>query len=196
MREADWDDIYPRLRLISVRLTKSYIWAGLKNGNIPCGFEEIDFASNAILKTMDGIRHWDPKSKPLINHLIDVMRSDISNTATNQENYRVRKFRDSIEGGTNNPYYALIEILVDASVKEEAENKIFIKQIVNFIAAEHPDLSPLVDAIVGAGLVNNQEIAVHLNCSAADIRNQRKRLKRALEKHGFSLSSSNLRGVL
>lgn len=71
--EVDWEDIVPRLLLYAKMKLRRLSARSLS------GISEEDFVSQAIEKTISGVRKWDKENTTLIDHLIGVVSSDIYN---------------------------------------------------------------------------------------------------------------------
>lgn len=76
IQQADWDGIYSRA--LKYALTKLSFRSGSPFEGVPRKQVAHDIVSQAILKVIDGERKWDPEKGPLLNYLLDVIKSDIS----------------------------------------------------------------------------------------------------------------------
>ena len=189
LRSAPWDDIHPRLCLIAFRLLRKHVWRGIRGGHVPSGLEAADFVNRAIEKTLDGTRYWDPSEQELFDHLVDVMRSDISGESKKKENVSSVVFGYFEDTGSNNPYYTLIDLIEDENSQSRIDGEHFVQHLKDFVKNNHQDLLPIFLAISDHGMITNVEISQHLDCTPSDVSNLKKRLKRAMAK----LSASDLR---
>lgn len=80
--EVDWEDIVPRLLLYSKMKLRR-----LKGEAHLLGANEEDFTSQAIEKTISGLREWKKGDVSLIEHLMGVVSSDIYNEFRKSSKY-------------------------------------------------------------------------------------------------------------
>lgn len=184
LQEADWRDLQSRALLIARRLCGRYLWRGERNGHIPEGLEPYDLASLAISKTIAGKRTWRHAEKDLMEHLIDVMRSEISNHSRKAEHAAAIPYAYNQETNSSNPYYALSAVIAEEGVEEMMQQAIFISQVCDHIGNHHPDLIEITRAITKLGIHTNRDLAAELKCTVDEVINQKRRLRRAL--HGFA----------
>ena len=78
--EIDWDDLVPRLLLYA-----RYKLRRRPKSSTLLGASEEDFVSQAIEKTISGVRRWENEEVSLLDHLMGVVSSDIYNE--NRKNY-------------------------------------------------------------------------------------------------------------
>src|SRR5262249_47924112 len=81
-----WDDLVPRLLSLATSRLLRMTWRGQRRGHPPGAAEAADFVNDAIFKTIKGIRRWDRQVCGLLEHLANVVVSDISHAAVSAEN--------------------------------------------------------------------------------------------------------------
>lgn len=143
---VDWDDIYPRLWLFARNMIEK---AGGRVRKAP-----EDFAEDAIRKTVEGVRDWSPRQAPLLDHLCEVVSTDVRNAMV---------LADALEG----------EIPFSSQQAEGTEENVRRKPIeedfVGFLEEKHPQLVRLAREILREPTCSVQKLSRKLQVRIGDI---------------------------
>lgn len=165
---CDWEQITPRLLLYAKKKMVGYGW---RSGNGRIYLSPEDIVHTAIIKTMSGERQWNPEKVDLFFHLIMTIRSILSNLSRSGDNRFVGELvspEDVQEASPNNP-------------EAIAESRSQLSHLLAFFDENHPDLRPLLDAIVEGEGAKTPELSKSMGLPHREVHNLRRRLQRALE---------------
>jgi hypothetical protein len=152
-------------------------WRGQRRGQPPGAAEAADFVNDAIFKTIKGVRRWDQQACTLLEHLANVVVSDISHAAVSAEN---RSTLDNASKG--NPHADPgIEIKDDAPSQEsEAHWRSEQRRLLAYLDGVDPALRQMAELMLLRDMTDGAELSRELALEPAEVANRRKRLKRAI----------------
>lgn len=161
-------------------------WRGAyvaRGGSVPGGYEPYDFALDAIRKAMDGTRPWSRgKYETLESFLCSIIDSDISHLVDSVDNATGRRLAPQstkdeaaaayeVPGAEPAPLTVVIDKEWQARFHEAAIKELkgeeFLVQLLECIAAE---------------ITEPQEIAEVLETTVDHVNNEKKKLRRRLDK--------------
>jgi len=172
-----WDDLVPRLLSLATSRLIRMTWRGQRRGQPPGAAEAADFVNDAIFKTIKGVRRWDQQACTLLEHLANVVVSDISHAAVSAEN---RSTLDNASKG--NPHADPgIEIKDDAPSQEsEAHWRSEQRRLLAYLDGVDPALRQMAELMLLRDMTDGAELSRELALEPAEVANRRKRLKRAI----------------
>jgi DNA-directed RNA polymerase specialized sigma24 family protein len=95
MADIVWKDVITsslvkKVILWTANSIRNRSWLGQSGASPPGAIEARDIVHDAIVKTISGTRKWEPDKVTIFQHLIGVVRSDLSHLASGLENRRSR----------------------------------------------------------------------------------------------------------
>jgi len=183
-----WEETLPLLVEYARKRIGFRWWGGLTDGRLPGGREATDVVYGAIEKVLSGTRGWNPVVQPdLVQHLKNVVESDLNHLAVGFENRRVMTeavldarvaetrpegFLAGVPSGTPTPPEAAVRREEERAAKEFSDA---------FLATldDDPAMRKVV-ACIFDGVVKPAEIAARVGIAPTEIYNMRKRLQRRL----------------
>lgn len=161
-------------------------WRGAyvaRGGSVPGGYEPYDFALDAIAKTMEGGRPWNHEKYPTLeSHLRSIIDSDISHLVESVDNSSGRRlspqsFRDEtvaayeVPGTEPNPLVMVIDrdwqTRFHYAAMNELKDESFLIKLLECMEAE---------------ITEPAEIAEVLGVTVEHVNNEKKKLRRRLDK--------------
>lgn len=173
VREADLEELIPRLILYAHRRIKISRWQGSRVGKPPGGYEAEDFVYNAFSKLLSGKRKY-PQGASLEAVLYGIISSEISNLSRSKENRITRCFDEILLGKVGPP--------VELAGEKESFVRLFsddelVCKIVKYIV-DLDDTRVLLDS-------HPNRIAENIGYDPSEIEKALKRLRRSLRREGF-----------
>jgi len=172
-----WDDVVPRLLALAMSRLLRMTWRGQRRGQPPGAAEAADFVNDAIFKTIKGTRRWDRQACTLLEHLANVVVSDISHAAVSAENRLL----------LDNPSKADQDEPFGAEVKDQAPNqeaeahwRSEQRRLLTYLHGIDPGLRQIAALMLERDMTDSVELGRELNLDPAEVANCRKRLKRAI----------------
>lgn len=185
MTDTDWNDLIPRLVLYAASRTRRMYW-GRGSVDGPRGMEPADFVNDAILKTLSGERAWDYKNKPLANHLMDVMKSDVSNLANSKENALTSIMTEN----------DILHLSSQWDVEKEVAMKLIFDKFFEYVRRAAPSILYTAISIYKHDEKNPSQIANDNGTSLNEVKRDLRRLYRLTEDFGEHLRISIRGGEL
>jgi len=172
-----WDDLVPRLLSLATSRLLRMTWRGQRRGQPPGAAEAADFVNDAIFKTIKGVRRWDPQACSLLEHLANVVVSDISHAAVSAEN---RSTLDNSSKG--DPHGDLGAEIKDNAPNQESEVHWRSEQrrLLAYLDGVDPALRQMAELMLLRDMTDGAELSRELALEPAEVANRRKRLKRAI----------------
>jgi hypothetical protein len=186
-KEVDWPRLIKELLLWTASCLKKRIWLGEVNGTPPGALQTMDLVHNAILKTIDGDRPWKSEEKPLKDHLIDVISSELYHLVRRPENQNIRySYINQFDANSRSDEYLLGRLNHNIQINENKlcpeEENIYcleIRQEVKSLLSEDKEAHEVASLMI-EGVVKPSILAEDLNRSVKDINNIIKRMMRKL----------------
>ncbi len=171
-----WHELIPRLLLYTAYRTSRKYWRGEESGSIASGKTVEDFVQQAIEKTLNGTRRWNPASFSLFEHLKSIIDSDVSHTASSYENRRFVRYSNLGED--------IVKFTVDhASPADSVEAKEELVRVRNFLAHNYQDLVKVYDFMLVNEGASAGELAELLGVDIKASYSVQRRLRRALQSY-------------
>lgn len=166
LQDADWADIGIRLTAYAMWKARNYRWRTHTVWALAAGKTPEDVAREAIVKVLDGSRHWDPARGALLPYLEGIVDSLMSHLAASSDNAVLQRWHDSVPESDT----ARVHADVDADLVER------LRGALRHEGAD--DLLAILDVVQGCG-AKPRAIAAALHTTVNDINNRLKRLRRA-----------------
>ncbi len=165
---APWKSILPRLFYAAYKLWKK---KGLAEWQAP----PEDVVHEAILRTYEGSRVWDPSKTSLVVHLIGVIRSIYSDEDRRRELRREFERLESEKSGSvsdNSAAYADLE---------------YLRKAMEHLKAEDPDLVEFfleVNGWLAGGCTTDAEVERAMGITQGELYEKRKRIGKIINDWG------------
>lgn len=199
LQEQDWEAIGKELVVFAVRRAWIYTWRDGGDWELAAGKTIEDLVQDVIVRTIEGVRKWDPQKGPLIPWLKDQIRSvmdHLYHSAAHQHEVAIpesdddEQFLEKVEyqassiesSGTaelSDPEEVLLEREVEEAAKEQMERR--ANMIFNAVSGE-PELEEVVEAIINGCEPKPRYLAAEIGVPVEDIYNRRKRIRRRVSK--------------
>ena len=176
----DWDDLVPRLLLLSMSRLARMTWRGQRGSAPPGAAEAEDFVNDAIAKTMDGVRVWREEACSLYQHLAGIIVSDISHAATAAEN-RLTLSDDGRDGAPGGWPPDRADEAPDQ--EQTALWRSEQRQLLDHLHAIDDRLGRMAELILMEDIDQTRDLALRLDLTAMEVANLRKRLKRVTKRY-------------
>lgn len=165
LHDADWADIGIRLTAYAMWKARNYRWRTGQVWALAAGKTPEDVAREAIVKVLEGSRHWEPERGPLLPYLEGIVDSLMSHLAASSDNTVIQPWHEAIpESG--------------AGRESEDADADLIERLRAALRQQGADeLLAILDVVQGCG-ATPRAIAVALHTSVNDINNRLKRLRR------------------
>ena len=174
LREADWDDMVPRVRLWAHQFHRRYL------ARVRAAPSPDDLVQEAITKLFTGKRRL-PDDVPLLTVLINNIQSDIWNFLTREGYTRKDSKGKSRKGGGRHVLLEDWMKMQDAdAVPAATDMRNFTKKIRKLVASDVL-VSKMVDLFFQDPLLRPRDLAEMLEVPVSDINKAQKRLKRKLK---------------
>ena len=188
LEKHPWEVTLPLLVGYAQARTRHRWWGGLTDGRLPGGKEAVDVAYEAVEKTLSGTRGWDPAVQPdLVQHLKNVIESDLHHLAVGFENRRVLteavldgRAADPAPGGFLSQVPGAGPTPAEAAIRREEEREARAFADAFLATLEHEPLLRSVVQCIFDGVVKPAEVAARIGASPTGVYNVRKRLQRKL----------------
>lgn len=159
------------------------VWGAHHNQETIKGMMPSDFVHDAILKTLSGRRSWDYRNKPLPNHLMDVIKSDISNLVNSRENLITSIITEN----------ELFFLAMDWDTEYEFAKRELVDKFFNYIRENDPKILYTAKSIYQFDEKNPEQIAKDKGIELSRVKKDLRRLYRVTEDYREHLLY-NLRG--
>jgi hypothetical protein len=163
---VDWEDVYPRLLLVTVARLRRARWAPVRE------MHASDFVQTAIEKAMSRQRSWDP-NRSLFQNLWQVVSSEVSHAAASYENKNL------------DPIDETVVKVIDYRENPE-DSAIYRSQLDHLLSYLHyldADAASIADLILTAGITKSIELSARLKRPVHEIENIKKRLRRHCQRY-------------
>lgn len=147
------------------------VWGAHHDQESIKGMMPSDFVHDAILKTLSGRRSWDYQNKPLANHLMDVIKSDISNLVNSRENLITSIISDN----------ELFHLAMEWDTEYEFAKKELIEKFFAFIRERDPKILYTARSVYQFDEKNPGQIAQDKGIDLAQVKKDMRRLYRITE---------------
>ena len=179
LENYEWEEITQKLIDYADIRARRFKWRTESNSDLPQGKKAEDIAQEAILKTFDGERKWNPEKYPdIMIFLRLVVKSLINHLANSQNHRRLQRFPENENGESLDDTFDLgysptpeEEVLAD-----ETLGKIY--EVIN----GDKELQSIVDAIM-SGYTKSNDIANVTGFDINHVYQLRRKLDRRLSKH-------------
>ena len=192
LRKADWEAIGKELLAFAEYCAWKYTWSHSGHSNLAAGQTTEDIVQEVIVKTLEGVRKWDPAKGPLVPWLRDQVKSlvehlyqsaahrherpipetDNGEELSDQIQYRASQANVHFPAGPATPERIMLK-------REEIEQR----ETVLFQAVEgDSELEDVVEALMGGCEPRARHIAEELGVPVEDIYNRLRRLKRRISR--------------
>lgn len=187
--QADWGTLRNELLAYATWRAGYYRWYRGGPPELAAGQTVEDVVQEVIIKSLSGVRRWDPDKGPLLPWLQDQVKSVIDALAHSAAHRREVQTpagdgragsprgesadlaTSSLRGATGDP----LEILLEKERQVELERRVSALRAA--VAAE-PALRELLEAILVGSATRPRHVAATLGVPVADIYNRLKRLRR------------------
>ena len=174
LREADWDDLVPRVRLWAHQFHRRYL------SRVRAAPSPDDLVQEAIAKLFTGQRRL-PEDVPLLTVLINNIQSDIWNFLTREGYTRKDSKGKTRQGGGRHVLLEDWMKVQDANqMPANADMRRFSKRIRELVK-EDTLVAQMVDLMLEDALLRPRDFADMLNVPVSEINKAQKRLKRKLK---------------
>jgi hypothetical protein len=172
--QVDWEDLMPRLLLLAASRLSRLRWRGTRSG-APSIADAEDFVSEAITKTMGGVRVWNRDTCSLFQHLQGVIVSDINHAAESWDNRRMCNCPTAGDA-MDRPGCTADPETVAAWRSEEAH-------LLCYLRGHDPEIGRLAELCLVHDLRETEDLSRRLGVPPAEVQNRRKRMKRAVHRY-------------
>jgi DNA-directed RNA polymerase specialized sigma24 family protein len=171
---ADWDDVFPRVRLWAHRFHRRYL------SQIRAAPSPDDLVQEAIAKLYTGRRRL-PDHVPLLTVLINNIQSDIWNFLT-REGYTKTDSKGKGRQGWGR-HVGLEDWMADRDAESlpAASDRRRLHEALRRRFADDPLVRRIVDLLFDDPLLKPRDLAEMLHTSVFEINNAQKRLKRGVQ---------------
>jgi len=189
LQEQKWEPIYRELVAFGIYWAQNYHWRHGGLQELTAGQTIADVVQEAIIKTIEGKRSWDPQKGPLVPWLRDQVKSEIDHlyhSAASRHEVLIPESEDgeeltdwiehrSSQGGdvsvvvsSQNPE----EIVLKKEDIEKREDALFQA------TSGDPELEEILEIIAGGCAPRPRYLAAELGVPVTDVNNRLKRLRR------------------
>ncbi len=186
LSHEDQERLLKRLTHHALCKMRRLTWRGayvMRGGSVPGGYEPYDFALDAISKAMDGSRLWNRTNyETLESFLRSIIDSDINHLVEAVDNTKGRRLvRKAGNGETFAPYEIPgVESNPHVVMVDEEWRNSFHEAAIKELKGEE-FLIKLIECME-AEITEPQEIAVVLGTTVSHVNNEKKKLRRRLDK--------------
>lgn len=175
--EIDWPPLVRKLKLFAHGRLSRARWRRGTSGGPPGGKEADDLVHDAIRKTLDGQRTWDPDARTLFIHLAGVIRSDISHLSASRDNTTTLLVDVSGQPSSGNVVsFTSAAKDVDKVLHEERETA----RVLAYLKTLDSELYALAELIFVKEIRDSIELSTLMRLDIRSLNNLKKRLRRAL----------------
>jgi DNA-directed RNA polymerase specialized sigma24 family protein len=181
LREAQWEEIFPKLLLYAERLIRYRVWPGVF---LPGGIQPGDLAQRAVYKVLSGERRWQHEKVTLLRLLMGIIRSDLSNLLQQREAQLTSRLEDYISARkSTNTLRAQTRSTLDGQSSRSQEE--FAKEREQLLAlySSDPLAQKCVELIIDHNVFKPRDLARELNINIKEVYNLKKRIQRKLSRH-------------
>jgi DNA-directed RNA polymerase specialized sigma24 family protein len=166
----NWHDLIPRLCLVAFARLRRL------RGKVPSAGEAQDLVNEAIVKTIGGVRTWDPQKCTLFQFLAGVIASEISHAASSPEARLFACEHASSNGATVWPP----DVENDRPNQEQLQEwRALRRRLIDDLNRVEPQMARLAELILLHDVTETTELCRLLELEASEVANLRKRMKRA-----------------
>lgn len=187
-RELENGEILSRVLLWAAKRCRERVWRGRLGGSVPGGLEAEDFVYEAVRKTLTGQRVWDHASVSLYQHLVGVVRSDISNRLRCKENRMTileSRLGSNGEAGRRSGPAKVLDLSQFACEDPSPEEVVLfqdeLEKILQHVENADTKLLNMAKLMAERDLSGSIELSNELGVSVREVNNRKKRLRRLVE---------------
>jgi len=199
LQNQDWKAIGKELVAYAERRAWIYKWRDGGNWGLAAGKTVEDLAQDVIVKTIEGVRKWDPDRGPLrpwlraqlrsvMNHLyhswshyyeVAILEGDEDEELSDRVVYHASKVSTLATTGSSSPEEVLLEREAEKEAKERIEQRVNV--LFQAVSGE-PELEEVFEAIINGCEPKPRHLAAEIDVPVEDIYNRRKRIRRRVSK--------------
>ncbi|OQA22611.1 MAG: RNA polymerase factor sigma-70 [Chloroflexi bacterium ADurb.Bin360] len=173
-QEADWGAIRRDLLVHTAWQARRYLWNHGGYLDLAEGYTIEDVVQEVIVKTLSGVRKWDPEKGPLLPWLYAQSRSildALAQSASHRHEMHIPDMEVLIAAQSLDPLEIIIEREREAQIRHKTETLIEIVE-------EDPELQEVLQVILAGCEPRPRHIALELGISVREVDNRLKRLRR------------------
>lgn len=190
LQEVDWGDLGKRLLAFAIWFVNNYQWRTNAPWELPRGMTVDDIVQQVIVKTLSGIRQWDPAKGPLEPWLKDQIKSvidELYHSATHRHEMPIPEGADdgdpleaTLLGLKGNILSHETESLNPESHVLETEEAEIGKQKISglFGLIKEPELQRVLEAILDGCEPKPRFLSNELGLDVDEVNNRLKRIRR------------------
>ena len=199
LQNQDWKAIGKELVAYAVRRAWIYKWRDGGNRELAAGKTVEDLVQDVMVKTIEGVRKWDPDRGPLrpwlraqlrsvMDHLyysgphyyeVAILEGDDDEELSDRVVYHASKVSTLATTGSSSPEEVLLEKEAEEKAKEQIEQRINL--LFQAVSGE-PELEEVLEAIMNGCEPKPRHLAAEIGVPVEDVYNRRKRIRRRVSK--------------